>query len=234
MSSAFDRYRNDYESVVEQSISFSGLRHEFFLRAKARLLAKIFSRTFGAERPSLLDVGCGVGVLHPFLAPIAGRMAGADVSSEALARARLEHGDVDYRMMDGGHLPWADCSFDVSLAVCVLHHVPPSERAALLAEMRRTVRPGGLIVVIEHNPLNPATRLAVLRCPFDHDAVLLGARSARRLLATAGLEQIESAYFLTIPAEGRWAEALDGRFGRIPLGAQYAAFGRRPRGASDT
>lgn len=228
MSSAFDQYRNDYESVVERSIAFSGLRHDFFLQAKAKLLAELFAQTFGRKRPSLLDVGCGIGVLHPLLAPIAGRLAGTDVSSEALARAQSDHGDVEYRMMEGGRLPWPDRSFDVSLAVCVFHHVPVSERAVLLAEMRRSVRPGGLVILIEHNPRNPATRLAVLRCPFDHDAVLLGARSARELLSNAGLENVKSQYFLTVPAKGRWADALDRRFRRLPLGAQYAAFGRQP------
>lgn len=228
MSSAFDQYRNDYESVVERSIAFSGLRHDFFLQAKVKLLAELFAEAFGRERPSLLDVGCGVGILHPWLAPITGRLAGTDVSSEAIARAQSEHGDVEYRMMEGGRLPWTDGTFDVGLAVCVFHHVPPPERNALLAEMRRTIRPGGLIVLIEHNPLNPATRLAVLRCPFDHDAVLLGARSARGLLAGAGLERVESRHFLTVPAKGRWADALDRRFRRVPLGAQYAAFGRQP------
>ena len=45
--------------------------------------------------------------------------------------------------------------------------------AGFVADMVRVTRPGGLVCVIEHNPLNPLTRLAVNRCPFDADAVLL-------------------------------------------------------------
>ena len=53
--------------------------------------------------------------------------------------------------------------------------------------MRRVVRPGGLVCVIEHNPLNPLTRsLAVSRCEFDSDAVLLGASTTRKLMAAGG------------------------------------------------
>ena len=228
MSSAFDQYRANYEAVVEDSIAFSGLRHEFFLRAKAVLLAELFAERLGTDRPALLDVGCGVGRLHPLLAPIVGRLAGTDVSSEAIARARSEHGDVEYRVIEESRLPWPDESFDVTLAVCVFHHVPPPERAALLIEMRRVVRPGGLVVIIEHNPLNPATRLAVLRCPFDADAVLLGARSTQGLLTRAGLAEVESRYFLAFPSESRWAADLERKLRRVPIGAQYVTFGRRP------
>jgi SAM-dependent methyltransferase len=228
MTSTFDQYRANYEAVVEDSIAFSGLRHDFFLRAKAVQLAELFAEHFGADGPALLDVGCGVGRLHPLLAPIVGRLAGTDVSTEAIARARSEHDGVDYRVMEAGGLPWPDESFDAGLAVCVFHHVPPPERAALLVEMRRVVRSGGLIVIIEHNPLNPATRLAVLRCPFDADAVLLSARVTRSLLARADLTHIESRYFLAFPTESRRTAAIERKLRRVPLGAQHVTFGTRP------
>ena len=51
--------------------------------------------------------------------------------------------------------------------------------------MRRVVRPGGLLCIIEHNPFNPLTRLAVVRCEFDRDAVLLPALAPRAPIAAA-------------------------------------------------
>jgi hypothetical protein len=87
------------------------------------------------------------------------------------------------------------------------------------------VRPGGLVCVIEHNPLNPLTRLAVSRCEFDRDAVLLGAGKARKLMAAGGLREIGARYFLLLPWDATPARRLEGALGHLPLGAQYAAFG---------
>jgi SAM-dependent methyltransferase len=225
MSARFDAYRTDYEAVVQRSIAFSGLQQEFFIAAKVALLADLFAERLGGRRPQLLDVGCGVGRMHAALRPIAGSLAGCDVSREALDRARLEHAWAEYRAYDGTRLPWDDAAFEVSLAVCVLHHVEPAGRPALVAEMRRVTRPGGLVALIEHNRWNPATRLAVARCPFDDDAVLLGARRSRALLSACGLNAVESRHFLLLPTAAQWARRLERRLWRLPAGAQYLAFG---------
>lgn len=223
--SAFDAYDESYRDVVQRSIAFSGLKHDLFLEAKARILADVFTHHFGEARPSLLDVGCGVGSLHPYLRPIVGDLGGCDPSAGSLAKAGTANAGVDYRAQEHEGLPWADASVDASLAVCVFHHVPPAERAALLGEMVRVTRPGGLVLVIEHNPWNPLTRLAVARCPFDDDAVLLGARECRERLRGAGLEQVESRHFLVVPSTGRWAKTIEAPIRRVPIGAQYLAYG---------
>jgi hypothetical protein len=94
-----------------------------------------------------------------------------------------------------------------------------------MSEMRRVVRPGGLVCVIEHNPLNPLARLAVSRCEFDRDAVLLGAGTTRKLMAASGLREIDARYFLLLPWDASSARRVENALGNMPLGAQYAAFG---------
>lgn len=222
---AFDAYSRTYEGLVADSIAFSGLKHDFFLAAKIRFLAGLFAERFGAgARPALLDVGCGVGRMHPLLAPIVGTLAGTDLSAEALERARSDNPAVDYLLGGEGVLPFGPAAFDATMAVCVLHHVPPPSRPALIAELARVTRPGGLVILIEHNPWNPLTRLAVARCPFDADAVLLAAGEARARLSEAGLGDVESRHFLVFPTAARIAARLERALARVPLGAQYAAF----------
>jgi SAM-dependent methyltransferase len=226
MSQAFDQYRGDYEKVVEGSIAFSGLKHDFFLAAKVIQLEALFTAHFGATKPTLLDIGCGVGRMHPLIRPLTRALSGTDISTESLARAAQDNPAVVYRAQgaDGG-LPFADASHDATLAVCVLHHVPPPARAGFMAEMRRVTKPGGLAIIIEHNPLNPLTRLAVARCPFDHDAVLLRHAEAGALLERAGFSRIETRYFLTLPTLARPVLALEQRVARWRLGAQYLSCG---------
>ena len=225
MTELFDSYRNNYRDVVQSSIDFSGLPHSFFQRAKADLLRELIARRLGPEKPVMLDVGCGVGSLHPLLRGMVGRLSGIDVSSASIAQARAENGDVDYRAFDGRSFPFDDAGFDLVTAICVLHHVAPAEWTHFMNEMRRVVRPGGLICVIEHNPLNPLTRLAVARCEFDRDAVLFGAGRARKLMAAGGLREIGSRHFLLLPWETKSARRVECALGNMPLGAQYAVFG---------
>jgi hypothetical protein len=60
MTSPFDGCASRYESEVQSSIDFSGLRHDFFLAAKADILARTWSDHFGVRgRPAALDIGRG-------------------------------------------------------------------------------------------------------------------------------------------------------------------------------
>jgi SAM-dependent methyltransferase len=121
-----------------------------------------------------------------------------------------------------------DQSFDFLTAVCVYHHVAREERAALTCEAARVLRPGGVFAIIEHNPLNPATRLIVGRLPMDRNAILLSARESRRLLDTAGFANMDTSYFLYLPEKAfRVFSGLEKALRRIPLGGQYAVFGRK-------
>jgi ubiquinone/menaquinone biosynthesis C-methylase UbiE len=225
MTELFDSYSSRYRDVVQSSIDFSGLPHSFFMRAKADMLRELIARRLGSGKPALLDVGCGIGSFHPLLRDMVGCLTGIDVSSASIARARADNSYGNYRDFNGRNFPFDDASFDLATAICVMHHVPPAERTSFMSEMRRVVRPGGLVCVIEHNPLNPLARLAVSRCEFDRDAVLLGAGTTRKLMAASGLREIDARYFLLLPWEASSARRVESALGNMPLGAQYAAFG---------
>ena len=222
------RFAADYERQVDGTIRFSGLRHELFLAAKARhLLALGERRGIAASTAAVLDVGCGVGALASLLEGRVGALHGVDVVSEAVAAARSRVPSAGFQVYDGERLPFPDGTFDIVFASCVVHHVPPPAWDRFVREMSRVARPGGIAVLFEHNPLHPLTRLAVSRCAFDRGAVLLGRRRAVRLLAGARLHAVESRYVLPFPWSGpRW-ERLEGALGRIPLGVQYYAAGRK-------
>jgi ubiquinone/menaquinone biosynthesis C-methylase UbiE len=221
MTATFDDCAQRYSDEVQSSIDFSGLRHDFFLEAKADVLVRILRARFGAEKPAtVLDVGCGVGLLHSRLAALCETLVAADMSAASIEQAKRSNPGVAYSVI-GGSLPYRDATFDVVLAVCVLHHVPPADWDAFVGEMRRVTRRGGLICVIEHNPLNPLTRLAVSRCSFDADAVLLRAGRTRALLEDAGGSAIRTEFFLTLPSRRPFARSVERSLRRLPFGAQY-------------
>jgi SAM-dependent methyltransferase len=225
----FDRYSDSYREAVEESIAFAGANLDVYTRAKAEELLELAGCVGPPHRLAFLDVGCGIGDTDRFLEGRVGRLAGVDVAPKMLESARARNPWAEYRDYDAGEpIPFADESFDVCFAVCVFHHIPRDQRARLVGEMRRVCRPGGLVAIFEHNPLNPLTRRAVSGCEFDRDAELLSRRTAIELLSTAGLPSPEGRYIVFFPRESRLLRAIERRLGWLPLGAQYAAFAQRP------
>jgi SAM-dependent methyltransferase len=127
-------------------------------------------------------------------------------------------------------IPFPDAKFDFVSTVCVYHHVPPTARQALTREVARVIKPGGWFAIIEHNPWNPVTRLIVQRSPVDVDAILLPNPESRALLEREGFSLQPTEYFLYLP-ERLYRPPLtlvESMCKRLPLGGQYAVFGRRP------
>jgi SAM-dependent methyltransferase len=225
-----DAYPSHYRDDINRSIGFAGVDVDVFTRGKAENLVGVIDRfaPMHAAGARCLDIGCGIGILHPLLRPHVAQLAGADVSAEAIETARAANPTVDYRSYEGTTLPYPDASFDVCSTVCVMHHVPPAHWPAFVAEAWRVTKPGGLFAVYEHNPLNPLTKVAVWRCPFDHDAVLLRAGRVIDLLEAQGFEILAKEYLFFVPADAHWARRADRALAWLPIGAQYVVCARRP------
>ena len=117
--------------------------------------------------------------------------------------------------------------FDLAVCACVYHHVDDAERVAHMAEVGRVLRPGGLLMMFEHNPRNPVTRHIVNRCPLDASADLLGASKARRYLQLAGFENVQTRYYLHFPeALYRWLGWLEPVCSVFGMGGQYCNLGK--------
>jgi SAM-dependent methyltransferase len=227
--SSFDEYQESYRDAVNSSIAFTGADVDFFARLKADdLVATLDRHIGGAAAARVLDVGCGAGVTDAYLAARVGELHGADVSEGLLEAAAAANPQVRYRSFDGVTLPYEDDAFDTSFVICVLHHVDVDARTPLVRELQRVTRPGGLVVVYEHNPFNPLTRVAVHRCEFDRGVVLLRPEQTRRLLRDAGAPPVESRYIAFFPWPASALHALERRLSWLPLGGQFVVAGRVP------
>lgn len=105
---------------------------------------------------SVLDVGCGTGSLA--LAAkgrvgAAGAVQGIDPSPAMIGRSRHKAAkagaDVRFDTAFVQSLPFEDARFDVVLSTLMLHHIPRAERPAAIAEMRRVLKPGGRLLVVD-------------------------------------------------------------------------------------
>lgn len=137
--SAYDRYADVYDRLF-------GL-----VSRKARVAAVEAVNRFSGAR--VLEVGVGTGLALPLYAPEK-RITGIDLSGAMLLHARaraaalgLRHVE-DLLEMDAQATSFAPASFDVAVAMFVASVVPDPQ--ALVAELRRVVRPGGRIFVVNH------------------------------------------------------------------------------------
>jgi 2-polyprenyl-3-methyl-5-hydroxy-6-metoxy-1,4-benzoquinol methylase len=113
-------------------------------------LEELFRRSAPA---SLLDVGCGEGVLtHKWAQQIDGRVVGIDLDDPQLHAEwqGRQCPNLEYMVMKAENLPFADGEFDVATAIEVLEHVPDPEHT--VSEMAR-VASGHLLVSVPREPL---------------------------------------------------------------------------------
>jgi SAM-dependent methyltransferase len=218
----FDAYSEAYEDAINQSIAFSHQGVGYFARRKAAHLLDVCRRHLGSPRDlSVVDVGCGVGLTDEYLIGQVSELHGVDLSLGALEQASTRNPAVHYQPCSTDALPFESETFDVAFSACVLHHVDPDRCNGFVSELRRVVRPGGLVLIFEHNPLNPLTRLAVSRCELDDGVVLLKRRAACELLERAGLRPVERRFILFFPRGDARIIAVERALRFVPLGAQY-------------
>jgi SAM-dependent methyltransferase len=219
----FDGYASKYAAHVNDALPAGFGEVDRYARIKAAHLARLIAGKFpGRSDLRLLDNGCGVGMTDLYLRETFPNITGCDMSAESLAAARLRNPGLDYVHFQGNRLPFADASFEVAFAICVVHHVPPAQWPAFFSEMLRVLVPCGLLAICEHNPINPLTRLVVSKVEFDRDAVLLDAGRCCALAKGAGALDPHVQFITFLPLESpAWLALERAALSWLPLGAQY-------------
>ncbi len=221
----FDRFADEYRSLHASNVSASGESPEYFSDYKMRDFRRLVERA-GRSRltGSFLDFGAGTGNSIPFFKkhlPEA-RLTCVDVSTRSLAIAAERFPEMAaFQCFDGAKLPFADAAFDGAFANCVFHHISESLHVSALRELHRVLAPGAVMMVYEHNPLNPLTRRAVDQCPFDENAVLIRASALRDRFRAAGFSFPRSAYRVFFPRALSFLRATENLLRAVPMGAQY-------------
>jgi SAM-dependent methyltransferase len=136
----YDKYGSTNPVVRRLMAGFEGTLEELFTQA---------------DPQSLLDVGCGEGVLTHQWAQRLGderRVVGIDLDDPALHAewAKRTAPNLEYRVMKAENLPFANDEFETATAIEVLEHVPDAEHT--VAEMARVAK-RWLLVSVPREPL---------------------------------------------------------------------------------
>jgi SAM-dependent methyltransferase len=225
---SFDELAGRYDDLLHDPLRdrFAG-SSAFFIRQKCRVVARRLPRATG--RPlRVLDAGCGQGVAFRFFDRTV-HVFGSDISLPML-RDAARRGPVT--VQEPYSLPFADDTFDAVYAFCIYHHIPDADHITHLRELRRVVRPGGEVMVFEHNPYNPVTARIFARAPIDRGCHMIKPAALRRTFAEAGFTgPIDQGYLLFVPeALHPLLGSLEPALSWLPLGGQYFVAGRKAVG----
>ena len=172
-------------------------------RVEARAITGAIGTLAGLR---VLDAGCGTGRFTEVLARAGANVIGLD-ADEAMLRVARRRGQAPLVLADARALPFADETFDVTVAVTLCEFTERPER--VVAEMARTSRRTGRIVIGALNPRSPwglAHRRRFRRPPWD-SARFLSASELRSLGAPYGETSLTSVLY----APGRACGRLLGR-----------------------
>jgi SAM-dependent methyltransferase len=184
--------RSEYQTLYEQEERFWWYRgmHRLVLRQITPLLTALGCSREGGAR--VLDAGCGTGGMLARLYE-RGRPFGIDFHPDALRLAR-RRGPFPLCRGSVTRLPYRGGSFDAAVSLDVLYHRGVESDLDALREVRRCLRPGGMLVL--NLPAYESLR-------SSHDAVIHTARryrrdALRRLLGEAGFETVRLTYWNTL------------------------------------
>ncbi|MFN8161884.1 MAG: class I SAM-dependent methyltransferase [Solirubrobacterales bacterium] len=150
---------------------------------------------------SVLDVGCGTGLLADRVQRAGFSVTGVDPSEGMLEFLRKRNPRVATEVASGTDLPFPDSSFDLVYCVAVMHHIADrGEVEKALGEMVRVTAAGGRVLVWDHNPRNPYWRLLMARVPQDTgEERLIPEREILAGLRRAGATPLDSAQLGLVP-----------------------------------
>jgi len=223
----FDPYAHSYRDLHRNSVRASGEEPDYFAAYKVECMARMLDEPASGAPLRILDFGCGVGNSIPHLVRLFpnAQIHGLDVSGESVGLAKASYPTALFGVLGEESLPLPDASIDVAMAACVYHHIPPEQRLRWTRELKRVLKPGGHVFIFEHNPLNPLTQKVVRDCPFDDDAILLSRAESLSLLKAGGFTSTDVRYIVFFPKLLAFMRPLEKLLVKVPLGAQYVAYG---------
>ena len=177
----FNRIASSYESTMAG-------RHSDGLKKAA-------IRRMGHDvRGSVLDVGCGPGLLLSTLADQYPqlRLAGLDIAPEMIKVAQGRLGDrADIRLGESESLPWPDASFNYIFCIDSFHHYPNGKK--VLREFRRVLTQDGRLLLAD--PTAPLPLRAILnsliRLMRMGDVQMYDQRTITALLESSGFGRVQ-------------------------------------------
>lgn len=229
MQVEFDLLADEYRVQHQANVAITGESPEYFSEYKIEDLAALVNR-LRLPASKILDFGSGIGNSLPYFRNYFpnSEISCADVSARSIEIAQTRFPGQESYVLINDDIPLPTASQDVVFSACVFHHIPHDEHLHWLAELRRITKPGGILTIYEHNPLNPLTVHAVNTCPLDVNAHLIRGGTLRNRAVKSGWKDACVDYKLFFPAILAALRPMERHLEWLALGAQYRMTARKP------
>lgn len=209
-----NKYSDAYQKNFSKNVELSGRESTLFAAHKADIIDELVKNV--AYSPlSILDFGCSDGLLTSFIQILFSnaRITAVDKSYEHIEVARLAYPSINFEMATTS-IPSNPNLYDLVIVCDVLHHIPKKEHPHYIQEFIRALKPGGLCIIIELNPLNFYTKFNFTCTIAQKNISMLNHWYLQKLLRPYGLIATQFHYsnlFTRLP----WCK-------RLPFGALYS------------
>ncbi len=231
MKAEFDLYIKGYRDEIDKNlIRFSGESSNFFADYKA-LKLKEWLPEYGNKSPLIADFGCGDGLMASYIAnyfPQA-KIHGIDPSPESIkvAQQKYPHFHFTINSDQKSDLDFDDNYFDIIYSAGTFHHIPFKYHEGYIQEIHRILKPNGIFILYELNPLNPLTSLIFRLSPIEVNAKMLNPWYAYRLLKNYG--KLTRKFNFFFPKFLSFLRPIEKYMTKIPCGGLYAIMVRKSK-----
>ncbi len=228
MKAEFDKFADGYRTTHSAPLALTGESSAFFAKYKAQKLAEWLPEFFKGTPQSILDFGCGDGLMTHFVKQQFAHASvhGVDPSQESIKIAQEQYPNLTF-LVSGDTLSfYSNAQFDVIYAAGVFHHIPFELHEHFMQELNRILKPQGVLIVFELNPLNPGTRYIFKNAPMDANATMLTPWYTNKLLQPYGKPKLK--FYGFFPHFLKGLRCTERFLTKLPLGGLYASLLKKP------
>ncbi len=179
------------------------------------VLGRLAKAVAAAPVGRILDLACGPGIVAEAVAPLAAELVGVDatpemirLAGERLAKAGLANARFQVALAES--LPFGAAEFDTVLTRATFHHFP--DLPAVLAEVRRVLRPQGRLVVADvlssDDPGEAGLHNALERLRDPTHVRMLSRKEMRSALCSAGFDPLSQEVWDQERSFAEWARIV--------------------------
>lgn len=221
----FDLVSDQYLHDLDKNLSLTGSDSTFFYQVKLDIIKK----KLRSPPKVILDFGCGIGFLSRLLAITypSSVIVGVDPSIESLRVAKKESVSFKDQLQFYNQLEGMSLKPDLVIASGVFHHIHYNFQQKNINNIFTCMAPNAELMIFEHNPFNPVTRIIVASAEVDRGASLIMPWSMKKMFKKAGFSEPQLEFISFFPA---WLSALlkfEPYLKSLPLGAQYLVTGKK-------